>query len=728
MGKKREKFKADKSSASEVTCSAVPDKTKPSRNPIVIPEKIFNSLGEYMLQTAAPYRNVFLSVKEYPKMARPNAQRNKATHLIVFCLRVIQADIFNPIAMVELNKRVDHVEKLITVWKALIQDLSILRLIVVGSISPASVLFHNIVDKLTEKPYSNDDTDPITYSVWPFEKILHLYDARLLMEELQTVFHERGEIVFLTRSDTGFTSSPNNLDVYCANWKDIVAALTLNLVERASQSSSTNNIHIFNETFKETFQKYVSRDMLRSSTKDSTRRFLSLLFPFAEFLNDNIHMNPKGIQLLYDQYENLRIALATARFGFFYLDTFSEDGISEEDNAKADSNVIPARLQCCLNKTREKIPIEKRFDAFDMFLRKMIIDDYKLFKKSLKPNQDTQIEVSESANLSEETQGPDCSRILKEYFQSLLQKKISLLSTDNTEKKPVSCGLLQEAVPKPNKSECSSSNTPDFPVKSDSNIIPEPGYLDKETIKKDSDNNKKEEGDCIDSGKVLVLRRTCDLQTNQKSRHDATETPSQNIDEKCNPSVSGTVGKSDSDTKNHCPDSINPQKPSAKDSASSAKHGAIPKVRKKQKDPETQEPDKPQEIDYSDYRNELLLTLSSCDKEATEYDDVFLDRDKFNDLVSLIPDNYETLRLTTDWLCNFNGYIKLKEIVEKRQARMIKSKLLCLDHIDFFINTLTRSRTEDSSFDWEVYKFMDFDGTYDLMRSGDGVYVLCEDD
>ncbi|XP_066251363.1 uncharacterized protein [Euwallacea similis] len=727
MGKKREKFKADKSSANEVTCSAVLDKTKSSRSPVVIPEKMFKSIEDYMLQTAAPYRNVFLSVKEYPKIARPNTQGSKATHLIVFCLRIIQADIFNPIAMVELNKRVDHVDKLVTIWKALIQDLSILRLIVVGSISPASILFHNILEKLTEKPYSNDDTDPIIYSVWPYKKILHLYDARLLMEELQTVFHERGEIVFLTRSDAEtLTNSPNNLDVYCANWKDIVAALTLNLVECAytSQSSSARHIHIFNATFKETFQKYVSRDMLRSSTKDSTRRFLSLLFPFAEFLNDNVHMNPKGIQLLYDQNENLRIALATARFGFFYLDTFSEESISEDDNTKVESNVIPAKLQGCLNKTREKIPIEKRFDAFDMFLRKMIIDDYKLFKKSLRSNEDTVTEVAES-DVSEKTQGPDCTRILKEYFQSLLQKKISLSSTDSTEKKPVISDLLEQNVPQPDKPECSSSNTPDVAVESDSNVIPEPTCSNKEVINQDNDNGKNK-GDRIGPGKALLLRRTCELQTSQEDERSATGTVSQNIDEKCNPSVSGVVNL-DADIKNLSLDSTTPQKPSATDSTSSSKHGAIPKVRKQRKDSETQESDEEQEIDYSDYRNELLSTLSSCDKEKPDCDDVFLDRDKFNELVSLIPDQYETLRLTTDWLCTFNGYIKLKEIVLKRQARMIKSKLLCLDHIDFFINTLTRSRKDDNSFDWEMYKFMDFDCTYNFMRSGDGVYVLSED-
>ncbi|KAJ8984069.1 hypothetical protein NQ317_006567 [Molorchus minor] len=199
-------------------------------------------------------RNVLLSMNEYVlseiNPAHPN-NINSPTHVILFCIRFITEEIFQPIGGLLIYKNEDQGALLAECVKAYINDLWKMGLCVVGTISPPLEIFRTIMGRLlnivedpecqwcledeeisshvlTECPASarvrerhfgrsalnpenvesiqpmklctfakevenmNTYSDVIIYSVAPFKEIVHIYDTRFLLIKFQNVFKEGG--------------------------------------------------------------------------------------------------------------------------------------------------------------------------------------------------------------------------------------------------------------------------------------------------------------------------------------------------------------------------------------------------------------------------------------------------------------------------------------------------------------------------------------------------------
>lgn len=96
-------------------------------------------------------RNVLLSMNEYElNKINPTHPKNSdsPSHVVLFCIRFIADDIFQPIGGMLIYKHVDQSAVLAECIKAYINDLWKLNLHVVATVSPPLKIFKDILGHL----------------------------------------------------------------------------------------------------------------------------------------------------------------------------------------------------------------------------------------------------------------------------------------------------------------------------------------------------------------------------------------------------------------------------------------------------------------------------------------------------------------------------------------------------------------------------------------------------
>lgn len=424
MGKKRKNKKGAEPKAVESSRSSCPinmkfpaiiysapeDRTLTKRQPVIIPPGTFETLAEYMLRTVPSQRNVFLSVNEYSiKDINPLhlEDDDSPTHVLFFCLRLIVTDQFHPIGLVQINKKIDQTEKLVNIWKAFLQDLSILRLIVIGSISPANTTFHKILETLTLNPDMGDSTEPILYSVWPFKSILHLYSYHHLLHDIQETLFKCGEMSFITCNTHLLAQSSRSLELWNAGWSDILPVLDALGIDRDQIEERVNDgsITIFSLEFWKAYKTTKLNDTTTKYIIKSTDRMMELFCSFLSLLN--IYQNrmcPDDLKVFYDNNEDLRCLLASAKFRAF----------NDLDSQKRRCATILKRLAEIEAGDFEESDWLKEFSGanskeqghFLEFLRKITYDEFDFFLKTSRQSISSQSTWDEQADEQDITEAP----------------------------------------------------------------------------------------------------------------------------------------------------------------------------------------------------------------------------------------------------------------------------------------------------------------------------------
>ncbi|KAJ8916721.1 hypothetical protein NQ315_013925 [Exocentrus adspersus] len=163
------------------------------------------------------------------------------THVIIFCIRFVAGDTFQPIGGLLTYKYKDQSIILAECLKAYINDLWKLGLYVVGTVSPPFECFKGMLSHLVDVGDVNTFSGCLVYSVTPIKEIVHIYDIQFLLIKLQNLFKE-GDIKFVELSKE-----------HRASWNDI--SLVLNLSKEFKILSNylldnkdvSRRVHIFTQ-------------------------------------------------------------------------------------------------------------------------------------------------------------------------------------------------------------------------------------------------------------------------------------------------------------------------------------------------------------------------------------------------------------------------------------------------------------------------------------------------
>ncbi|CAH1963424.1 unnamed protein product [Acanthoscelides obtectus] len=173
-------------------------------------------LAEHILTLMPPERNVILAMNEYAirdiNPTHPDSP-DSPTHVIVFCIRLITADVCQPIGGLLIYRDEDQSYLLAECLKAYINDLWKLGLFVMATVSPPFETFKKMFSHIVPVDCSATDSGPLSYSVAPIKEIVHIYDIQFLLIKLQNLLRE-GDIRFEEKC-------LDDRRVYRASWSDV---------------------------------------------------------------------------------------------------------------------------------------------------------------------------------------------------------------------------------------------------------------------------------------------------------------------------------------------------------------------------------------------------------------------------------------------------------------------------------------------------------------------------
>ncbi|CAG9859236.1 unnamed protein product [Phyllotreta striolata] len=282
-------MKKQKESDRDLETSNKEEINEDRHRPYLIHSSAYSILTDQILMLMPSERNVLLSMNAYElHKVNPAHPRNSEapTHVILFCIRFIADDVFQPIGGLLTYQHVDQSRILAECVKAYINDLWKLNLHVIATVSPPFELFKNILSHLITNIDINNHLDVITYSVEPITEIIHIYDVQFLIISLQDLLRA-GDVLFKTHVD--------NTRGFVASWRDMF--VVLNVAPEFKMLSdfflSKDNVqrraHIFTEQI---FVKYleVKESGLLSESSEGCIELLNVIRSFLKFFEyDFVH-------------------------------------------------------------------------------------------------------------------------------------------------------------------------------------------------------------------------------------------------------------------------------------------------------------------------------------------------------------------------------------------------------------------------------------------------------
>nr|XP_023026656.1 uncharacterized protein LOC111514632 [Leptinotarsa decemlineata]XP_023026657.1 uncharacterized protein LOC111514632 [Leptinotarsa decemlineata]XP_023026658.1 uncharacterized protein LOC111514632 [Leptinotarsa decemlineata] len=238
--------------------------------PHLISPSTYMILVEQILTLMPSQRHVILIMNEYPmneiNPEHPNTPESP-TDVIIFCIRFIAENIFQPIGGLLVYKHLDQSAILAECVKAYITDLWKLGLFVVATVSPAFKVFKAIMSCIADIEDLDTHSSIISYSVHPLKEIIHIYDIQFLLIKLQTLFKE-GDVRFEDEN-------VNGKEIFQASWKDMTKVFSMYpeykmLAEfLANDEPVSRRVHIFTQQIYDHFLDAERQDVLSSNAKGS---------------------------------------------------------------------------------------------------------------------------------------------------------------------------------------------------------------------------------------------------------------------------------------------------------------------------------------------------------------------------------------------------------------------------------------------------------------------------
>ncbi|KAG5878638.1 hypothetical protein JTB14_008678 [Gonioctena quinquepunctata] len=248
----------------------IDDTENESYRPYLIHSTTYIILTEQILTLMPSQRNVILSMNGYAlnkiNPAHPNTS-DSPTHVIIFCIRLIADDIFQPIGGLMVYEYLDQSFVIAECVKAYINDLWKMGLHVVATVSPAITIFKGIMKQIADIKDFETQSSVISYDVGPVKNIIHIYDIQFLLIKLQTLFKD-GDVKF--EEDNYFERK-----VYQASWRDITTVFSLYsefklLAEfLVTDEQISRRVHIFTEQIYEYFLEAEGQGVLSSYSRGS---------------------------------------------------------------------------------------------------------------------------------------------------------------------------------------------------------------------------------------------------------------------------------------------------------------------------------------------------------------------------------------------------------------------------------------------------------------------------
>nr|CAH7768501.1 unnamed protein product [Callosobruchus chinensis] len=184
--------------------------------PYLIHPSIYVILTEQILTLMPPERNVILAMNEYAikdiNPTHPDTP-DSPTHVIIFCIRFITADICQPIGGLLIYRDENQSVLLAECLKAYINDLWKLGLYVMATVSPPFETFKTMLSHIVQVEDFDNYAGALSYSVAPIKEIVHVYDIQFLLIKLQSLLRY-GDIKFEEKC-------VDDTRVYRASWSDV---------------------------------------------------------------------------------------------------------------------------------------------------------------------------------------------------------------------------------------------------------------------------------------------------------------------------------------------------------------------------------------------------------------------------------------------------------------------------------------------------------------------------
>ncbi|VEN63787.1 unnamed protein product [Callosobruchus maculatus] len=184
--------------------------------PYLIHPTTYVILTEQILTLMPPERNVILVMNEYAirdiNPTHPDTP-DSPTHVIIFCIRFIAADVCQPIGGLLIYRDENQSALLAECLKAYINDLWKLGLYVMATVSPPFETFKKMFSHLVQVEDFDSYSGALSYSVAPIKEIVHVYDIQFLLVKLQSLLRE-GDIRFEEKC-------LDDTRVYRASWSDV---------------------------------------------------------------------------------------------------------------------------------------------------------------------------------------------------------------------------------------------------------------------------------------------------------------------------------------------------------------------------------------------------------------------------------------------------------------------------------------------------------------------------
>nr|CAI5832491.1 unnamed protein product [Callosobruchus analis] len=214
--------------------------------PYLIHHTTYVILTEQILTLMPSERNIILAMNEYAirdiNPTHPDTT-DAPTHVIIFSIRLITADVCQPIGGLLIYRDQDQSVLLAECLKAYINDLWKLGLYVMATVSPPFETFKKMFSHIVQVEDFDSYSGALTYSVAPIEEIVHVYDIQFLLIKLQNLLRE-GDVRFEEKC-------LDDTRVYRASWSDVKVLSSCSeeykvLTEHMRQTREVSrHIHVF---------------------------------------------------------------------------------------------------------------------------------------------------------------------------------------------------------------------------------------------------------------------------------------------------------------------------------------------------------------------------------------------------------------------------------------------------------------------------------------------------
>ncbi|KAH1013444.1 hypothetical protein HUJ04_002427 [Dendroctonus ponderosae] len=192
------------------------------------------------------------------------------------------------------------------IWRTFIEDLSILGITVLASISSVSPIFYGAIEIMIQLKSILNLYSPMVYSVHPFARIVHLFDHNSLINRFDDLMKECDRIYFL--------------QPMAASQSEIVSSHELRLMKTSHQAIKSyqaelgnTNMSIYDQRFREKIEK-ASYPRGKAWTR-GVQSFLTATELVAKLGDMDTYWLSRNLTACYEMLEEFRILLATVHFG-----------------------------------------------------------------------------------------------------------------------------------------------------------------------------------------------------------------------------------------------------------------------------------------------------------------------------------------------------------------------------------------------------------------------------